>query len=60
MLRARLVRLVQAAKLEKVEGVVKALKESFGFIERADMVQDVSGHECSFCRLQDFKLALAC
>ena len=49
MLRARLVRLVQAAKLEKVEGVVKALKESFGFIERADMVQDVSRDDtCSW------------
>ena len=42
VLRARLVRLVQAAKVEKVEGVVKALKDSFGFIERADIVQDVS------------------
>ena len=33
-LRARLVCLVQPAKVEKVQGVVKTLKESFGFIER--------------------------
>ena len=41
-LRARLVRLVQSAKVEVVEGVVKTLKDSFGFIERADIVKDVS------------------
>ncbi len=41
-LRARLVRLVQPAKIETVEGVVKTLKDSFGFIERADVVKDVS------------------
>ena len=41
-LRARLVRLVQSAKVEVLEGVVKTLKDSFGFIERADMVKDVS------------------
>ena len=41
-LRARLVRLVQPAKVETVEGVIKTLKDSFGFIERADMIKDVS------------------
>lgn len=41
-LRARLVRLVQSAKIEKTRGLVKSFKESFGFIERADIVGDVS------------------
>ena len=41
-LRARLVRLVQPAKVEKTRGVVKSFKETFGFIERADVVGDVS------------------
>ena len=41
-LRARLVRLVQSAKVEKTRGLVKSFKESFGFIERADIVGDVS------------------
>jgi len=41
-LRARLVRLVQPAKVETVQGIIKTLKDSFGFIERADMVKDVS------------------
>lgn len=43
-LRARLVRLVQPAKIETIQGVVKTLKDSFGFIERADMVKDVFFH----------------
>ena len=41
-LRARLVRLVQPATLETVQGIVKTLKDSFGFVERADMEKDVS------------------
>ena len=41
-LRARLVRLVQPAKVEKIRGLVKSFKETFGFIERADVVGDVS------------------
>ena len=41
-MRARLVRLVQSAKVEKTRGLVKSFKESFGFIERADVVGDVS------------------
>ena len=41
-LRARLVRLVQPAKVEKIRGLVKSFKETFGFIERADIVGDVS------------------
>lgn len=40
-LRARLVRLVQPAMVEKTRGLIKSLKESFGFIERADVVDDV-------------------
>lgn len=40
--RARMVRLVQPARVEKVKGIVKSLKDSFGFIERADVLQDVS------------------
>ena len=39
--RARMVRLVQPARVEKVKGIVKSLKDSFGFIERADIMQDV-------------------
>ena len=41
-LSARLVRLVQEAKVNKTRGIIKSLKDSFGFIERADIVQDVS------------------
>ena len=37
-----MVRLVQPARVEKVKGIVKSLKDSFGFIERADIMQDVS------------------
>ena len=37
-----MVRLVQSATLETVQGIVKTLKDSFGFIERADMEKDVS------------------
>ena len=40
-LRARLVRLVQPATVEMVQGIVKTLKDSFGFVERADMEKDV-------------------
>lgn len=43
-LRARMVRLVQSATLETVQGIVKTLKDSFGFIERADMEKDIFFH----------------
>lgn len=43
-LRARLVRLVQPAKVEKIRGLVKSFKETFGFIERADIVGDIFFH----------------
>lgn len=43
-LRARLVRLVQPATVETIQGVVKTLKDSFGFIERADMEKDIFFH----------------
>ena len=44
-LRARLVRLVQSAKVEKIQGIVKTLKDSFGFIERADEAKDIFFHK---------------
>ncbi len=34
-------RLVQSATVEKTRGLVKSFKDSFGFIERADVVGDV-------------------
>ena len=43
-LRARLVRLVQPATVETVQGIVKTLKDSFGFVERADMEKDVRAY----------------
>jgi cold shock CspA family protein len=43
-LRARLVRLVQPATVETVQGIVKTLKDSFGFIERADVEKDIFFH----------------
>ncbi|XP_064387702.1 cold shock domain-containing protein E1-like [Halichondria panicea] len=43
-LKARLVRLVQPAKVETVQGIVKTMKDSFGFIERADLVKDIFFH----------------
>ena len=37
-------RLVQPATVETVQGIVKTLKDSFGFIERADVEKDVSSY----------------
>ena len=34
-------RLVQPATVETIQGIVKTLKDSFGFIERADVEKDV-------------------
>jgi len=47
-IRARKVKLVQAAEQEKVEGVVCSMKDSFGFIERSDVVREIFFHYSEF------------
>lgn len=43
-LQARKVKLQQAVESERFEGVVCSMKESFGFIERADVVKEIFFH----------------
>lgn len=57
-LRARLVRLVQPAKVETVQGIVKTLKDSFGFIERADVVKDIFFHYSELAEAAESDLIL--
>lgn len=57
-LSARLVRLVQEAKVNKTRGIIKSLKDSFGFIERADIVQDIFFHYSEVDQGEDTKLIL--
>lgn len=48
VIRAREVTLVEAADTEKCQGVVSSMKESFGFIERADKVSEIFFHYSEF------------
>jgi cold shock CspA family protein len=57
-LRARLVRLVQPSKVEKCCGLVKSLKETFGFIERADVVEEIFFHYSEVSAGEETKLIL--
>lgn len=41
-MRARKITLVERAPPKRFFGIVTAMKESFGFIERADQVKEVS------------------
>lgn len=47
-IRARKLKLTQAAELEKVQGVVCSMKDSFGFIERSDVVREIFFHYSEF------------
>ena len=40
-MRARKITLVERAPPKRFTGIVTAMKESFGFIERADLVKEV-------------------
>ena len=40
--------LVEAAEKPKIHGIVSSLKDSFGFIERADMVAEIFFHYSEF------------
>jgi cold shock CspA family protein len=42
--RARNVKLLQPFKPERYQGVVCSMKDSFGFIERADVVKEIFFH----------------
>ncbi|XP_032238045.2 cold shock domain-containing protein E1 isoform X2 [Nematostella vectensis] len=46
--RAKDVMLLETAKAEKYQGVVSSMKESFGFIERADKVSEIFFHYSEF------------
>lgn len=48
VVRAREVTLLEAADTEKCQGVVSSMKESFGFIERADKVSEIFFHYSEF------------
>lgn len=41
VMRARKITLVERAPPKRFTGIVTAMKESFGFIERADLVKEV-------------------
>jgi len=43
-IRARRVRLLQPAKQDRYEGVVCSMKDTFGFIERSDVVREIFFH----------------
>jgi len=45
---ARHIRLEQAAEQEKVQGVICSMKDSYGFIERADVVKEIFFHFSEF------------
>jgi len=47
-LKARKLVLVEAAEKPKIHGIVSSLKDSFGFIERADMVAEIFFHYSEF------------
>lgn len=47
-IRARKVKLVQAAEQEKFQGVVCSMKDTFGFIERSDVVREIFFHYSEF------------
>jgi cold shock CspA family protein len=57
-LRARLVRLVQPATVETVQGIVKTLKDSFGFIERADVERDIFFHYSELSQGAESEMAM--
>ena len=40
--------LIEAAEKPKIHGIVSSLKDSFGFIERADMVAEIFFHYSEF------------
>lgn len=48
VVRARELSLLEAAETEKCQGVVSSMKESFGFIERADKVSEIFFHYSEF------------
>lgn len=48
VVRARELALLEAAESEKCQGVVSSMKESFGFIERADKVSEIFFHYSEF------------
>ena len=41
---ARHIKLEQAAEQERVQGVICSMKDSYGFIERADVVKEIFFH----------------
>ena len=40
--------LIEPAEKEKLQGIVSSLKDSFGFIERADVVAEIFFHYSEF------------
>ncbi|KAJ7393843.1 Cold shock domain-containing protein E1 [Desmophyllum pertusum] len=48
VVRAREVTLLEAVETEKCQGVISSMKESFGFIERADKVSEIFFHYSEF------------
>lgn len=48
VVRAREITLLEAVETEKFQGVVSSMKESFGFIERADKVSEIFFHYSEF------------
>lgn len=54
---ARQIKLVQAAEPETIQGVVCAMKDSYGFIERGDVVKEIFFHYSEFQgNIDDLKL----
>ncbi|XP_015760880.1 PREDICTED: LOW QUALITY PROTEIN: cold shock domain-containing protein E1-like [Acropora digitifera] len=49
VVRAREITLLEAVETERYQGVVSSMKESFGFIERADKVSEIFFHYSEFC-----------
>eukprot|EP00112_Aurelia_sp_Birch-Aquarium-sp1_P017175 Seg3963.1 transcript_id=Seg3963.1/GoldUCD/mRNA.D3Y31 product="Cold shock domain-containing protein E1" protein_id=Seg3963.1/GoldUCD/D3Y31 len=47
-LKARQLVLIEPAEKEKLQGIVSSLKDSFGFIERADVVAEIFFHYSEF------------
>ena len=48
MVYARQIRLEAAAKQQRVQGVICSMKDSYGFIERADAVKEIFFHFSEF------------
>lgn len=47
-IRARKIKVVQAAEQDKFQGVVCSMKDTFGFIERSDVVKEIFFHYSEF------------